>query len=596
MSTASSDRGRAPGARLAIAAAAAFVVCTVATQLLGQLPAGASPSMQSTGSSFASDAIQEWVGQSSTLFGLNINWQVQSSVIGLNDFAQNQVDFAASDIPYSSQQATYSPNQAYQYMPDVAGGLAFMFNLNGQDGQRISNLNLNAAVIGKIFFGEITSWNDPSIAALNPQLAGDLPDQPIVPVYRADASGENYLLTDYLLHQDNADIVAAQNAFQSGLPGQPSATWPTPAAGTHINGSTYPNWVKGTPSGQTGSSNAANYVTALSSLGAITYVETAYAKSHNMPVANLQNASGADVQPSSVNVATALEAAQLHVDLTQDLTSVYTNPQANAYPLSAYSYIVSPCAPDLAAASHTACAGGPGATSPFPTQKGQALGQFVAFLACAGQGPMAQLGYSPLPPVLVQADFDAIGRLDGGQQPPPPTAANCKNPYVDGDTVLPGSPVVAGFSGGGVTATTTASAATSAGGAAAVARTSAGGSTTAGGRSSGSGGSGGSGGSSGVASAAAAAGLTPELAAQGYTVVNGQVVRKLGVGGPNEYLRADALVAATSHIASPRAMVYVGWSLFILGLILLPPLIAMRISRRRQAAAGGGAGEPEVTP
>ena len=99
-----------------------------------------------------------------------------------------------------------------------------------------------------------------------------------------------------------------------------------------------------------------------------------------------------------------------------------------------------------------------------------------------------------------------------------------------------------------------------------------------------------------MASAAAAAGLTPELAAQGYTVVNGQVVRKLGVGGPNEYLRADALVAATSHIASPRAMVYVGWSLFILGLILLPPLIAMRISRRRQAAAGGGAGEPEVTP
>ena len=61
--------------------------------------------MQSTGSSFASVAIQQWVGQSSTLFGLNINWQVSSSVIGLNNFGQNQVDFAASDIPYSSEQA-----------------------------------------------------------------------------------------------------------------------------------------------------------------------------------------------------------------------------------------------------------------------------------------------------------------------------------------------------------------------------------------------------------------------------------------------------------------------------------------------------------
>ena len=105
-----------------------------ATQLWGALPAGASPNMQSTGSSFAGVAIQQWVGTSNTLFGLNINWQVQSSIIGLNQFATNQVDFGASDIPYSSGQAQSSPNQPYQYLPDVAGGLAFMFNLNGQDG------------------------------------------------------------------------------------------------------------------------------------------------------------------------------------------------------------------------------------------------------------------------------------------------------------------------------------------------------------------------------------------------------------------------------------------------------------------------------
>ena len=48
-------------------------------------------------------------------------------------------------------------------------------------------------------------------------------------MYRRDASGENYLLTDYLLHQDGADFLAAQNAFQLGNPGQPSATWPVPS-------------------------------------------------------------------------------------------------------------------------------------------------------------------------------------------------------------------------------------------------------------------------------------------------------------------------------------------------------------------------------
>ena len=82
----------------------------------------------------------------------------------------------------------------------------------------------------------------------------------------------------------------------------------------------------------------------------------------------------------------------------------------------------------------------PGRRRRSPPQKGQALGQFVSFLACGGQEKMATLGYSPLPPVLVQEDFNAIGRMNGGQQPPPVSAANCKNPYVDGEIPLPGSP------------------------------------------------------------------------------------------------------------------------------------------------------------
>ena len=588
MSMASSDRGRARGVRSGIVIAA-LVACTAVTQSVGLVSAGASPSMQSTGSSFASVAIQQWVGQSSTLFGLNINWQVSSSVVGLNNFAQNQLDFAASDIPYSAQQSTYYPSQPYQYLPDVAGGLAFMYNLNGNDGQRISSINLNASVIGQIFLGEITTWDSAPIAALNPQLQGDLPHQNIIPVYRSDASGENYLLTDYLLHQDHDDMLSAQTAFQSGNPGLPSATWPVPSASASYDKGKYAGWAKDYPVGESGSDNAANYVSALSSLGSITFVETAFAKEHGFPVASLVNASGAAVQPSSLNVATALEAAQLHSDLTQDLTAVYVNNLANAYPLSAYSYLVAPCSPGLAAAAQSTCAGGPGTTSPFAAQKGQALGQFAAFLACAGQAKMASLGYSPLPPVLVQADFNAIGRMNGGVQPPAPTAQNCKNPYVDGEIPLPGSPVVDGVSGGGIggTGSTTGSGGATSGG------------TTTGGAgapaasatktSGGAAAKGTSGSKSGQSStsAAAAAGLTPALAAQGYTVVNGQVVRKLGSGGPNQFMRANALVAATSKVASPEVLVYLGWALLVMGLLLAPPLVAMRINRKRQMAALG---------
>lgn len=565
-------RRRASAGLAAVLAVVAAVLC----QLWGAPLAGASPSLQSTGSSFASVAIQQWVGQSSTLYGLNINWQVTSSVIGLNNFATNQVDFGASDIPYSSGQAQSTPTIPYQYMPDVAGGLSFMYNLMGKDGQRITNIILNASTVADIFLGKITKWNDPSIAQLNPQLAGDLPSTQIIAVYRLDASGENYLLSDYLLHQDASVFTAAQNAFESFEPGQPDANWPVPPTGFNFSTNPgYPGWQQGTPTGQNGSDNAANYVSALSSVGAITYVETAYAKEHNLPVASLVNASNNAVQPTSLNVATALEAAILHADLTQDLTNVYTNPLPNAYPLSAYSYLVTPCSPQLAQTKGGSCAANSNAPSTFPSQKGQALGQFVSFLACAGQEQMATLGYSPLPPNLVQEDFNAVGRLNGGQELPPVSPSDCKNPYVDGEIPLPGEPAIAGQAGGGIQPTSTAAAAargSGAGGSAAGPGGSAGGSA---------GGSGNSGstGSGSVSAAAAAAGLTAAEAAKGYRVVNGKIVKTLEPC-PNKYKCADALLAATGSVDGPRNLAVVGGVLLVLAIVLAPPVIASRRRRR----------------
>ena len=404
-------------------------------------PAAASPQMNSTGSSFAGVAIQQWVGEAATLYGTDINWQVSSSVTGLDDFAQNQMDFAASDIPYSSGQASSNPSFPYQYMPDVAGALAFMYNLTGNNGQQIRNLVLDYKAVEGIFTGKITNWDDPEIQAINPPaVAANLPNLKILSVFRADASGENYLLSDYLLHTDPAGFEAYQQAVALGV-GKPTAMWPAPQ-GFEPPG--YPGWADGDMQGVAGSDAAANYVSAGSSDGAVTYVETAYAKEHDMPVASLVNASGNAVQPTSEDDAIALEKAILYADLTQNLANVYTNSLPQAYPVSAYSYFVTPCSPTLAAAQHTSCAANNSGTSTFPSQKGQALGQFVQFVACAGQSQMAQLGYSPLPPNLVQEDFDAIGRLNGGQQPPPVNAATCKNPYVDGQTPLPGEPGIIG--------------------------------------------------------------------------------------------------------------------------------------------------------
>lgn len=477
----SAEPTRRRGRPLPILGATAFVlVMAVAVQMWGTLAAGADPAIESTGSSFAAPAILSWTSEAGTLYGTNINFQPSNSVTGMSFFAQNQVDMGASDISYATGQSPYQPTVPYQYLPDVAGGLALMYNLtNPSSGQRITNLNLNAQAIAEIFLGQITNWDDPLIQSLNPTL-GSI-DVPIDPIYRSDGAGENYLLSDYLIHQTNSTFVNAQRAF--GLPttgpssiGSPSATWPTPVCENNGGCSPgqlpgYPGWTTG--SGLTGASGAdisANDVAAANAQGAITYVETAYAKVHGLPVANLANQSGAAVQPTSVNVATALEKAILHPDLTQDLTNVYTNPLPNAYPLSSYSYFITQCSPSLATAQNVASCSGAG-NYDLNSSKGQEMGQFLNFVACAGQQNMASIGYSPLPPNLVQEDFWAIGRLSGAAEPPPPTASNCKNPYVDGQIPLPGEPVIEGLAPGAAAQINTATTSAAGAGGAARART-----------------------------------------------------------------------------------------------------------------------------
>ena len=63
------------------------------------------PTITGAGSSYASVAIDQWVAEISSIDGDSVNYSVSSSVIGLNEFAQQQVSFGASEIGYSTGQA-----------------------------------------------------------------------------------------------------------------------------------------------------------------------------------------------------------------------------------------------------------------------------------------------------------------------------------------------------------------------------------------------------------------------------------------------------------------------------------------------------------
>jgi phosphate transport system substrate-binding protein len=392
------------------------------------------PQLTSTGSSFAGVAISQWQGQFNELDGGNINFTVSSSVIGMNDFCNKTVDFGAADIAYSTGQSNCTTAQVpypFQYMPDVAGGLAFEYNLTGQNGQQITNLVLNAPTLAGIFTGGINNWNNAAIQALNPNVR--LPNQSITAYYRSDPSGENYLLSDYMLHTDPGPITAFQGlATVPTPPGQPSATW-----------ASFSNGVPAGLSGLVGvnGSDAASQGP-VHTPGGIAYVETAYAKNVGLPVASVVNAAGNAEQPTSYNVAVALTAAILYSDLTQNLAGVYTNADPDTYPISAYSYFVAQCVPAYAAAQNFSCDSSGGVT--MGSTQGAELSQFIAYVACLGQSKMADLGYSPLPPNLVEDDFQAAGRLPGGTTPPPPTAQNCANPYITGQLQAVGGPTVVG--------------------------------------------------------------------------------------------------------------------------------------------------------
>lgn len=64
-----------------------------------------------------------------------------------------------------------------------------------------SALKLDGPAIAGIYAGRIRTWDDKAIAALNPGLA--LPHHDIIPVHRADGSGDTFVFTQYLSFSTN---------------------------------------------------------------------------------------------------------------------------------------------------------------------------------------------------------------------------------------------------------------------------------------------------------------------------------------------------------------------------------------------------------
>ena len=220
--------------RLLVGSALAGTTLFLVTALAPPRALAGGPTINGTGSSYAAVAINQWTAQVASLNGDNVNYSTSASVIGLNEFALKQVDFGASEIGYSTGQANNVPpaGYSYQYLPDVAGAICLDYNVLSQTGQQLTSLKLSSDVVAKIFTGAISTWNNSEIASENPGVG--LPSSPIVVAYRTDASGDNFLFSNYL----NTVQQGQWSAFTQALNSPPGAQalWPTPPSGARTVG------------------------------------------------------------------------------------------------------------------------------------------------------------------------------------------------------------------------------------------------------------------------------------------------------------------------------------------------------------------------
>jgi len=301
-----------------------------------------------------------------------LNYQSIGSGAGIKLLEQKSVDFGASDAPLSATDMQKAPGVLT--IPESIGGITIAYNLPGID----KGLKLTGPVIAQIFMGNITSWNDPAIANLNPGTS--LPNQKIVVAHRSDGSGTTYAFTDYL-SKISPDWMAKIGQGKS-------VPWPVGTGGQ-------------------GNAGVANIVK--TTQYAIGYVELAYVFQNKMTYAFVQNADGnAFVEPTLDSVAADAAVASGNLpsaDGDWSKVSIVNEPGSNSYPISTLTYVM--IYKDLSTVN--------GETQDKSTQ----VLDFLNWIINDGQQYASGLLYVPLPDSIKKIDEAGLAQVSfsGGAVP-----------------------------------------------------------------------------------------------------------------------------------------------------------------------------------
>ena len=296
---------------VAIASIFALTACNQATTsnettdpVISTAADSVSMTITGAGASFPQPIYAKWSDAYNKATGGQVNYQSIGSSGGIKQIVAKTVDFGASDAPMTPEEL----NEAgLIQFPTVIGGVVPIVNIEGIGP---GELKLDGAMLADIYLGKISNWNDPAIAAMNPELT--LPDAAITTVFRSDGSGTTFNFTDYL--------AKVSSTWKTTVGVDKTVKWPTSATGA----------------GGKGNEGVSSYVTRMQN--AIGYVEYAYAKQSGLSHVALKNAAGNVVQPSAESFAAAGD-----IDWSQQegFYKVITNSEtAQAWPIAAATFIL----------------------------------------------------------------------------------------------------------------------------------------------------------------------------------------------------------------------------------------------------------------
>ncbi len=323
--------------------------------------ASAGVDLNGAGATFPQPIYSKWFSDYASANGIRINYQPIGSGGGIKQLSDGTVDFGASDSPMTDDEMSRAKGGPILHFPTVLGAVVITYNLPDVK----TPLHLTGPVIADIFLGTVKKWNDARIASLNPGVT--LPAEDILVAHRSDGSGTTYIFTSYL--------AAVSPDWKSG-----------PGAGKEVQ------WPVGL--GGKGNDQVAGQVK--QTQGAIGYVELAYARQNQLPVALIRNADGQFVEPSieSITAAASGAVAALGAD-TDYRISIVNAPGAASYPISSFTWLL--VYQDM-----------PDAT------KAKKLVDFMRWMYQSGEQSAASLDYAPLPADLVSRLTERLASIHIG--------------------------------------------------------------------------------------------------------------------------------------------------------------------------------------